>query len=93
MRIKSLAQGENILMLRFEPAKTRNKLQKENNRNKRIDESLCIHMHTYTYKSTQRYTHIYMYLCVNQTKVINLDLFLLLLRYFVCIASVDSAVK
>ena len=40
-------------------------------------------MHTHTYKSTQRYTHIYrrtyMYVCVNQTKVKNVDLFFLLL--------------
>ena len=58
--------------------KLRSKLRKENDRNKRIDGSLCIHMHAYTYKSTQRYMH--MYLCVNQTKVTNLDLFFQLLR-------------
>ena len=56
--------------------KLRNKIRIEN---KRIDGSLCIHMHTYTYKCTQRYTHIY--LCVSQTKVKNLDLFFLLLRF------------
>ena len=51
------------------------------NRNKRIDGSLCIHMHAHTYKSTQSYMHVYMYLCVSQTKVKNLCLFFLLVRF------------